>query len=204
MRNIIPYIEYETSSEEVQKEIDFQIQQNGKVTNMKKTLLHSLTAFKSYQEWYPLKEEIEKFIGSRGVILFSHAMEKKSTVDNPSTACYESTKPQTEPTPTPENKVEATPTPKPVENVQRITSSVGSGSYPEITVKNGIPVIWNLKVEQGKLNGCNNEILIPAFNIDKKLQVGDNIVEFTPQKEGVITYICWMGMIKSKIIVVNN
>lgn len=30
---------------------------------------------------------------------------------------------------------------------------------------------------------------------------GENVIEFTPEKEGVYTYSCWMGMITGKIYV---
>ncbi len=51
------------------------------------------------------------------------------------------------------------------------------------------------------LTGCNNELEITEFNIKKKLEEGDNIIYFTPTKEGMFTYTCWMGMVKNKIIV---
>jgi plastocyanin domain-containing protein len=52
------------------------------------------------------------------------------------------------------------------------------------------------------LNGCNNAIVIPEFKIEKRLQVGDNIIEFTPTKTGKFRYSCWMGMIRGTITVV--
>ena len=42
------------------------------------------------------------------------------------------------------------------------------------------------------------------FNIEKELVVGDNIIEFTPTKEGTYTYTCWMNMIKNILKVKNN
>lgn len=85
------------------------------------------------------------------------------------------------------------------EGVQRLTSKVLADAYPEIKVKAGIPVVWTLQVAEEDLNSCNNEIVIPAFDITKPLQVGDNIIEFTPLTSGTIPYSCWMGMIDSKI-----
>lgn len=35
-------------------------------------------------------------------------------------------------------------------------------------------------------------------DIDKKLDVGTNEIEFTPQEEGEYIYSCWMNMIKIK------
>ena len=37
------------------------------------------------------------------------------------------------------------------------------------------------------------------IKIDKKLDVGTNEIEFTPQEEGEYIYSCWMNMIKNKI-----
>ena len=90
-----------------------------------------------------------------------------------------------------------------VGDFQEITTEVDFGSYEAITVKKGIPVKWNVYVPEEKLNGCNNEIIIPKYNIDVKLQPGENIIEFTPTEKGTITYSCWMGMIKSYINVVE-
>ncbi len=90
-----------------------------------------------------------------------------------------------------------------VDGIQIVEISVGPRNYGEIVVQAGIPVRFNLKVASGLLNGCNNAIVIPAFGIQKPLMVGDNIVEFTPASAGVIPYSCWMGMIRSRITVVE-
>lgn len=88
------------------------------------------------------------------------------------------------------------------ENVQEVEALVSSFSYPVITVEAGKPVRINFKVASANdLNACNNEIIIPAFNIKKVLAVGDNYVEFTPESAGTVNYSCWMNMIRSTIIV---
>ena len=89
-------------------------------------------------------------------------------------------------------------------NIQTVTTEIKADSFPEILVKKGIPVKWHIKVTEENLNDCNNEIIIPKYKVDKKLKVGDNIIEFTPIESGDIPYTCWMGMIKSKIIVSDN
>lgn len=86
---------------------------------------------------------------------------------------------------------------------QEVTTEIDYGSYENITVKKGILVKWTIYVPEGKLNGCNNEIIIPKYNIDVKLKEGENIVEFTPTEEGTISYSCWMGMIKNIITVTD-
>lgn len=70
----ISQVEYETASEEVKKEIDKQISEHGRITNMKLTLLHSLPAFHALMEWFPLEETIEKFLGDRAVNFFCYAI----------------------------------------------------------------------------------------------------------------------------------
>ncbi len=87
--------------------------------------------------------------------------------------------------------------------VQVIQGEVERNAYPAILVQKGVPVRFNLHVDEKNLNGCNNAIVIPEFNIQKKLQPGDNIVEFTPDKAGTYGYTCWMGMISSEITVVE-
>jgi sulfite exporter TauE/SafE/copper chaperone CopZ len=90
------------------------------------------------------------------------------------------------------------------DGIQDITTPLGRRGYPTLTVKAGTPVRWDLYAEPGTLNGCNNAIVIPAFGIEKRLQLGENIIEFTPLKEGKYRYSCWMGMIRGTIIVVNE
>lgn len=70
----ISQVEYETASEEVKKEIDYQIKEHGRVTNMKLTLLHSLPSFHALMEWFPLEKTIEAFLGERAVNFFCYAI----------------------------------------------------------------------------------------------------------------------------------
>lgn len=86
-------------------------------------------------------------------------------------------------------------------NIQIVNSSLRYGDYDVIVVKNNIPVKWVITADKKNINGCNNEIIIPKYDIDVKLREGENIIEFTPKEKGTINYSCWMGMIKSQIIV---
>lgn len=89
-----------------------------------------------------------------------------------------------------------------IENgVQVVETTLMPGEYSSITVQKGIPVKWIIRAEKGSINGCNNRIFIPEYNIEKTFQLGENIIEFTPEEEGTFTYSCWMGMIRSYIIV---
>lgn len=85
--------------------------------------------------------------------------------------------------------------------IQEVTSKVGPRGYEPITVKAGVPVKWTLQADAKSLNGCNYAIVIPALELSLTLEPGDNVLEFTPQKSGVIPFSCWMGMIRSQIIV---
>jgi len=87
--------------------------------------------------------------------------------------------------------------------IQEIETELPQNGYPIITVQKGIPVKWNLKADADSINSCNGTLVIPEFNIKKDLQVGDNIIEFTPTQSGIIPYSCWMGMINSQINVVD-
>lgn len=89
-------------------------------------------------------------------------------------------------------------------DIQEITTTLQSGRYTPITVKAGIPVKWTIKAEDGSINGCNNEIIIPKYNISQKLTPGENIITFTPTENGTFGYSCWMGMIRSSITVSDS
>lgn len=85
--------------------------------------------------------------------------------------------------------------------VQTITTQFESGHYVPIVVKKGIPVKWIIRVTEADINGCNNPVTIPQYEISKTLVPGDNEINFTPTREGTIPYTCWMGMISSTITV---
>lgn len=89
-------------------------------------------------------------------------------------------------------------------DVQEINTTLQSGSYPAITVQEGIPVVWTINVDKSNLNGCNNQIIIPKYNIQQKLEVGENVIKFTPTETGKFGYSCWMGMVRSSITVTST
>ena len=70
----IPMTDYETASPEVKKEYDDQIAKHGRITNMKRTLLHNVPSFKAYMEWYTLYDELVPVIGERALSIFSYAI----------------------------------------------------------------------------------------------------------------------------------
>jgi sulfite exporter TauE/SafE/copper chaperone CopZ len=91
------------------------------------------------------------------------------------------------------------------DSVQLVRTELKPGRYDPIKVQAGIPVRWTIYAKPGTINGCNNKIVIPEYDrLQKKLALGDNIVEFTPTRTGTFTYACWMGMIRGKITVVEG
>ena len=87
------------------------------------------------------------------------------------------------------------------DGVQLVHSTLETGSYPDITVRAGLPVRWTIRAEEKNINGCNYTMLIPGLDLSLSFQPGDNILEFTPETEGTIPYSCWMGMIRGTITV---
>jgi plastocyanin domain-containing protein len=90
-----------------------------------------------------------------------------------------------------------------VDGVQIVNSTLSSGGYPKITVQAGVPVKWTIEAPKGSINGCNGRLIIPTYGVEQQLQLGANVIEFTPDKVGKVSYSCWMGMIRSSITVVE-
>lgn len=70
-----------------------------------------------------------------------------------------------------------------------------------IVVQKNVPVKWIIDGQQ--INSCNNEIIVPSLQLQKKLRQGETIIEFTPG-DNDIRFSCWMGMIQGLIKVVDN
>jgi plastocyanin domain-containing protein len=81
--------------------------------------------------------------------------------------------------------------------------AISSGYQPNILyIKRGLPVRWIINV---KRTGCNNTILVDSLGINRDLQNGENIIEFTPPdnlKE--IKFSCGMKMIWGKFIILDK
>lgn len=61
------------------------------------------------------------------------------------------------------------------------------------SLKAGVPV--RLKVTTQNTQSCARDFAIPSLGINKLLPItGTEIIEFTPQKSGILTYSCGMGM----------
>ncbi|HHX62201.1 MAG TPA: heavy metal transporter [Epulopiscium sp.] len=90
------------------------------------------------------------------------------------------------------------------DGVQTVTTGLSTGRYEPIIVQKGIPLKWIIQAESGAINGCNNSIVVTKYNIQKDLEVGDNMIEFTPTSSEAVSFSCWMGMIRSKITIVDD
>lgn len=77
-------------------------------------------------------------------------------------------------------------------------------SYPPIVVQKGIPVRWIFTAEKQSLDSCNETVVLPVYRVEQRLVPGDNLIRFTPKESGEFVYTCWMGMIKSRILVVDD
>lgn len=90
------------------------------------------------------------------------------------------------------------------DGTQYVVTDFSGGRYLPFAVQAGLPVRWTVRIKEADLNGCNGALVVPAFGIRKRLRPGDNLIEFTPTKSGVVPYSCWMGMIRSRIDVVES
>lgn len=72
-------------------------------------------------------------------------------------------------------------------------------SPDKFVLKKGVPVRW--VIEGKEINGCNNAIQVPKLGLNFDIEYGEQVVEFTPTEEGVVSWSCWMGMIPGVFVV---
>jgi hypothetical protein len=70
--------DYENAASAVKARYDDQIAKHGRITNMKRTLLHNVQAFDTYMQWYDLETLLEEFIPHRAAMLYSYAISSGS------------------------------------------------------------------------------------------------------------------------------
>ncbi len=70
----IPPLASEATPPEARAAADAHVRNHARMTNMKRTLLHSLPAFNALMEWYPLRDTVQPFLGERLTTLFAHAI----------------------------------------------------------------------------------------------------------------------------------
>jgi alkylhydroperoxidase family enzyme len=73
MPRIAP-LESEAAPPDARAAAEAHVRNHARMTNMKRTLLHSLPAFRALMEWYPLRDTVQPFLGERLTTLFAHAI----------------------------------------------------------------------------------------------------------------------------------
>jgi alkylhydroperoxidase family enzyme len=74
----IPLVDHATTTPDVRAAYDDVVRQHGRITNMKRTLLHSQPAFRALMEWYSLRDAVQPFLGERLTTLFAHAISSEN------------------------------------------------------------------------------------------------------------------------------
>jgi uncharacterized protein len=87
------------------------------------------------------------------------------------------------------------------DGIQRVSSEMTLNSYESISVKVNVPVEWTLHADEDEVNGCNYRIVAQNLGIQAQLDEGENVIRFVPNRKGTFTFTCWMGMIRSYIVV---
>lgn len=70
----IPQIDYDTASDDIRSAHDEEVRVRGRMTNMKRTLLHSPVAHRIYAEWFTLREELRPALDDRAIWFLSHSI----------------------------------------------------------------------------------------------------------------------------------
>ena len=71
-------VEPESANAAQRAAYDDTVRSQGRITNMKRTLLHAMPAFRALMEWYPLRDTVRPFLGERLTTIFAHAISADS------------------------------------------------------------------------------------------------------------------------------
>jgi uncharacterized protein len=81
-------------------------------------------------------------------------------------------------------------------------TQLGNGYSPrQFTIKKGVPVVW--KIRGTNQYSCAAYIVMPSYKISQPIELGENIIEFTPQQTGQARFTCSMGMYSGYFNVVD-
>ena len=96
------------------------------------------------------------------------------------------------------------PNVKLVKGIQEVRMRQTSRGYSpnSFTIQKGIPVRWIIISEDQY--SCASSIVSQKLGVRKSLQLGENIIEFTPDKTGSIPFSCSMGMYTGSFTVVDG
>ncbi|TIU24568.1 MAG: hypothetical protein E5W38_30625 [Mesorhizobium sp.] len=78
-------IDYATASDEIRAEHDRELALRGRMTNMKRILLHSPAAHRIYAEWFTLRDLLRPMLDDRAIWLFSKAIAETMRAEIPVT-----------------------------------------------------------------------------------------------------------------------
>lgn len=100
----------------------------------------------------------------------------------------------------------AKPEPEPSKsagNIQIIRMEQNANGYSpnNFTVKKNLPVKWIINSRDS--GSCASSIYSSQLGIRQYLNSGENVIEFTPQNTGKISFSCSMGMYRGSFTVVN-
>lgn len=70
----IEQLDYSAATPEQQAAHDEELRLRGRMTNMKRTLMHSPAALRVYGEWFTLRDELRPVLGDRAIWIFCHAI----------------------------------------------------------------------------------------------------------------------------------
>jgi len=78
--------------------------------------------------------------------------------------------------------------------VQVVRMVEGNRGYSpnRFSIKKGVPVKWVIDAQAPY--SCASSLVLQKLGIEKTLEAGENIIEFTPQEVGKLSFSCSMGM----------
>lgn len=88
------------------------------------------------------------------------------------------------------------------QQIIRMTQSSRGYSPNKFKLIKDVPVKWI--ITSTAPNSCASSLIVPKFNIEKQLESGENIIEFTPKELGKIGFSCSMGMYTGSFEVVDG
>lgn len=86
--------------------------------------------------------------------------------------------------------------------IVKMTQSYDGYTPNQFVVKKNLPVKWIIESEN--VNSCASVIVVPKLGITKNLELGENVIEFTPTDIGTVKFSCTMGMYTGVFSVVED
>lgn len=80
--------------------------------------------------------------------------------------------------------------------------SADAQTVGQVVLRKGVPVKW--KINNLDHQSCVNGIVAPKLGLDIPLKKGEQVIEFTPEQEGIVTWSCNMGMTTGSFVVVDE